>query len=106
MEKTITVKQIGYRIHGVTMFRMWGGGDATIDMEPVILKQESFPTEEQIREAINDNGFGCEFYWGALIAVDTLWTDNVTDYGEERLVILRDDMPQEYRYELQHDYVA
>lgn len=56
MDKTMSIKQVGFQIVGLTALAFWGGGEGVIPMEPVKLAQESFPTEEQIREAINDNG--------------------------------------------------
>ena len=67
MAKTMTVQAIGFQIVGMTALALWGGGEGVIPMEPVKLAHESFPTEEQIREAINDNGFGVECMEGAIV---------------------------------------
>ena len=71
--KTMTVQAIGFQIVGMTALALWGGGEGVIPMEPVELTQESFPTEEQIREAINDNGFGVECMEGAVVRVESTW---------------------------------
>jgi hypothetical protein len=57
-------------------------------MQPVKLAQESFPTDEQIREAINDNGFGVECMEGAVVRVDTLYEHGAREYGEAQFVNL------------------
>ena len=88
MKKTMTVQAIGFQIVGLTALALWGGGDGVIPMEPVRLAQESFPTEEQIREAINDNGFGVEFMEGAIVRVDTLYEHGARTYGDAQFINL------------------
>ena len=88
MAQTMTVKQIGYVIVGMTALSLWGGGDGNIPMKPVKINQESFPTAEQIREAINDGGFGCEFMEGAVVRVDTLFEHGARTYGEAQYINL------------------
>ena len=88
MAKTMTVQAIGFQIVGMTALALWGGGEGVIPMEPVKLAQESFPTEEQIREAINDNGFGVQAMEGAVVRVDTIWEHGAKTYGEAQFVNL------------------
>lgn len=78
MAQTMTVQAIGFQIVGMTALALWGGGEGVIPMKPVKLYQEEFPTEQQIRESINDNGFGVECMEGAIVRVDTLY-----EYGAE-----------------------
>lgn len=82
----MTIKRIGFQIVGMTALALWGGGEGTIPMEPVRLEQEAFPTEQQIREAINDNGFGVECMEGAVVRVDTIWEHGAKTYGDARFV--------------------
>ena len=84
----MTVNQIGFQIVGLTALALWGGGEGVIPMKPVTLHQESFPTEEQIRESINDNGFGVECMEGAVVRVDTLYEHGAKTYGEEQFINL------------------
>ena len=84
----MTVQAIGFQIVGMTALALWGGGEGVIPMEPVKLAQESFPTEEQIREAINDNGFGVECMEGAVVRVDTLYEHGAKTYGEAQFINL------------------
>lgn len=88
MAKTMTVQAIGFQIVGMTALSLWGGGEGVIPMKPVKLAQESFPTEEQIREAINDNGFGVEFMEGAVVRVDTLYEHEAKTYGDAQFINL------------------
>lgn len=88
MATVITVKQIGYQIVGLTALALWGGGEGTIPMEPVKLTQEDFPTEQQIRDAINDNGFGVECMEGAVVRVDTIYEHGAKTYGDALFVNL------------------
>ena len=84
----MTVQAIGFQIVGLTALALWGGGEGVIPMEPVKLAQESFPTEEQIREAINDNGFGVECMEGAVVRVDTLYEHGAKTYGDAQYINL------------------
>ena len=84
----MTVKAIGFQIVGMAALALWGGGEGTIPMEPVKLAQESFPTEQQIREAINDHGFGVECIEGAVVRVDALYECGAKVYGEAQFVNL------------------
>ena len=88
MAQTMTIKQVGYVIEGLTALALWGGGEGCIPMEPVRLDQENFPTKEQIREAINDNGFGVECMEGAVVRVDTLYEHGAKTYGDAQFVNL------------------
>ena len=88
MKKTITVQAIGFQIVGLTALALWGGGEGVIPMEPVKLAQEGFPTQEQIREAINDNGFGVECMEGAIVRVDTLYEHGARTYGDAEFINL------------------
>jgi hypothetical protein len=90
MNKTMTVQAIGFQIVGLTALALWGGGEGVIPMEPVRLAQESFPTQEQIREAINDNGFGVECMEGAIVRVDTLYEHGAKTYGDAEFINLAD----------------
>lgn len=91
MKKQMTVNQIGFIIVGMSALNLWGGGSGTIPMEPVKLMQNTYPTTEQIREAVNDNGFGVESILGAVVRVDTLYEYGAKEYGEEQLVTLCPD---------------
>ena len=88
MAQTITVRAIGFQIVGLTALALWGGGEGVIPMKPVNLTQECFPTKEQIREAINDNGFGVECMEGAIVRVDTLFEYGARTYGDEEFINL------------------
>lgn len=86
--KEMTVKLVGYQIVGLTALALWGGGEGTIPMAPVKLVQTTYPTQEQIRESINDNGFGVECMEGAVIRIDALYEHGAKDYGEAQFVNL------------------
>lgn len=89
MAQTMTIKQTGYQIVGMTALELWGGAEGTIPMKPVKLNQENFPTTEQIREAINDNNFGAMEMEGALVRVDTLWEYGAKTYGDVQYINLK-----------------
>ena len=86
MAQTMTIKAMGFEIVGLTALLLWDDSEGTIPMKPVRLRQEEFPTIEQIREAVNDNGFGCQRIEGAVVRVDTLYEYGARTYGEAQLV--------------------
>ena len=63
-KEKITLKLTGYRVSGVAYVTTWYGEKATIEMEPYEIETDSF-SEEEIREGINDNGFGVRSIDGA-----------------------------------------
>ena len=54
----------GFIIEGVADICLWGGGDAQIEMSPVTIKKNTI-SEDDIKNSINDGGFGCEMIKGA-----------------------------------------
>jgi len=86
MAQTMTIKAIGFEIVGLAALLLWDDSEGTIPMKPVRLRQEDFPTIEQIREAVNDNGFGCQRIEGAVVRVDTLYEYGARTYGDAQFV--------------------
>jgi hypothetical protein len=68
--KTITLKQTGYYITGVSDVTPWGGGNACICMKPfrIALPFDKI-TDKMLLDSINDNGFGVESINGAICDV-------------------------------------
>ena len=81
MNTEIVCKVTGYVVEGLTAIRLWGDEDAVIPMEPVKFDHE--PSEQEIRDAVNDNGFGCQFYYGAVIRVDARYEHGARVSGDE-----------------------
>lgn len=81
MNAEIVCKITGYVVEGLTAMCLWGDDDAVIPMEPVKFDHE--PSEQEIREAVNDNGFGCQFYYGAIVRVDAIYEHGARVYGDE-----------------------
>lgn len=77
MERTITLKQIGYRVEGEAELNLWGGGTGSIAMQPTDI--DELTTENVIR-SINDNGFGCESFAGAEVDIYILYERGVEEY--------------------------
>ena len=84
----MTVKLVGFQIVGLTALALWDGSEGTIPMKPVKLVQTTYPTQEQIRESINDNGFGVECMEGAVVRVDALYEHDARTYGEAQFINL------------------
>lgn len=62
--KQLTLKLSGYHIEGTADLSMWGGGNASIEMQPFEVKRI-----KDIRNDINDAGFGVESINGAICAI-------------------------------------
>lgn len=62
--KTITLKKQGYYIEGTASLITWGGGKASIPMK-------SFNVQhlKEIKDNINDNGFGVQEITGAICEI-------------------------------------
>ena len=81
--KTIKLKQIGYRIHGITILTDWYGQRGYIEMKSFDLDKL---TEKGIREGINDAEFGCQSIDGADITICELYEENVEKFLENRTI--------------------
>lgn len=84
--ETMTVKKIGYQIVGMAALLLAFGDEGTIPMKPVKLMQTDYPTQEQIREAINGGSYWDEHVTGALVRVDTLWDHGARTYGDTEFI--------------------
>ena len=62
--KTITLNFTDYVIKGISDLTAWGGGNACIEMKPFHVK-----SLKEIKDNINDNGFGVESINGAICDV-------------------------------------
>jgi hypothetical protein len=69
-EKEITLAKVGYHCEGTATLNLWGGGVGKIEMKPFKVKHL-----REIKEGINDNGFGCRDIVSASV-------DIFNDYGE------------------------
>ena len=73
MEKELKLKMIGYRINGTTKLKDWYGNIGYIEMEDVTFNH--LPTDVEILENLNDNGFGCEKILGGKVSLYELYED-------------------------------
>lgn len=80
--KTIEVKLQDYRIEGLVLIQLWGGGQATISMRPEHIKEEPLTWFD----VLNDNGFGCEKILGGIISIYANYGPNYLVYQGELLV--------------------
>ena len=87
--KSITLNFTDYVIKGIADVKSWGGGNACIEMTPFHVKNL-----KDIKDNLNDNGFGVEKingaicnvfrnYQGALIYSRTLHIGKVSENTEE-----------------------
>lgn len=88
MEKT--VKQIGYLIVGLAALSFTDGQEGTIPMKSVRLMQDSYPTEQQIHDAVNGGSYWTEDVAAAVVRIDTLYELGARERGQEaKLVCLQ-----------------
>jgi len=82
--KQIVLKQNGYYIDGKSVLNLWGGGLGEIEMQPFHVN-----SLREIREKINDNGFGCESIEWAHCHIHRNYSDgnhNVNEYARTILI--------------------
>lgn len=84
MEKNLICEPIGYVLEGLVAISMWGGGEGTMPMDAVKFNHK--PSEKEIKESINDGGFGCESYLGAVVRIDTLYTHGARVEGDPMFI--------------------
>lgn len=84
--KTIALKQIGWKITGKAVVLLWGGCEATVNMDSVRLYFTTPPTSEQLIEHINDGGFDVEKILGASVDIHTLYEQGFYEYSETIIV--------------------
>lgn len=87
MEKTITLHFSHFVCKGTSQINFWGGGKGTITMDPFRISEGY--TEENLKECINDGGFGCESIDGAVIDVYAVYVGDgcqTTRYHETHVV--------------------
>jgi hypothetical protein len=87
-------KLVGFKITGTAIINVWGGEKGEIEMNSSFYEvtpvKNVIPklTDIQIKEAINDGGFGCESIESALINIDKVYTPiNATDNLIQSLII-------------------
>lgn len=62
--KQLTLELTGYHIEGTSDLTLWGGGNASIIMQPFEVKRI-----RDIKDGLNDAGFGVESINGAVCAI-------------------------------------
>ena len=74
--KSKTLKREGFYILGVSDLTLWGGGKGSIEMRPFTCKHL-----RELKEKINDNGFGVEKINGAICDIYRLWEGGYKEYS-------------------------
>lgn len=84
--KTLTLKQVGWRITGTAVILLWGGGIATIRMEDAYIRSLAPLTEEQLVQNLNDNGFGVERIYGGEVNIHELYERGLSVFADSKIV--------------------
>ena len=94
MKNEITLKRCGYYVTGVSDLTMWGGENACIEMK-------GFKVDHlrEIREKINDNGFGVQSINGAICDIFDLYEKGVKEYQRTIFVGTVSENTADFYYE-------
>lgn len=84
--KTLTLKQVGWRITGTVVMLLWGGGIATIKMEDTYIRSLAPLTEDQLVQNLNDNGFGCQRIYGGEVHIHELYERGLSEFVYTKIV--------------------
>jgi len=79
-QKKITLKRIGYMIHGEAEVILWGGGTGTISMDKTYISRGEL-SKERILRAINGGQFGVKLINIADLCIYDVYHDAPTSYG-------------------------
>ena len=79
MEKTVTLKHLGFRCTGTAVINLWGGGQGTIDMDWWDCNTDD---RKEIVKGINDGQFGCESIESAIVHISDHYENGYTEYKE------------------------
>jgi len=77
MEKQITLNYSHFLCKGTAQLTLWGGDEGTIEMNPFRISDGY--TQDELKECLNDGGFGCQSIDGAVVDFYAVYTDS---YGE------------------------
>jgi len=83
--KTITVEKIGYIIKGYAVLTDWYNQRGYIEMKPFRIKKL---TSKQLKEGLNDNGFGCQSIDGAEVHVYEEYERGVEELVDSKFINL------------------
>ena len=72
MPKTVTLEQTGWKVEGLALINLWGGGQGEIPIKPSTIPLGKL-TKESLHRAINDGGFGCESIQSATLYVGEIY---------------------------------
>lgn len=77
MERSITLPFSHFVCQGYAQVNMWGGGKGRIKMDSFRISDGY--TEDQLKQCVNDGGFGCDSIDGAIIDMYAVYTDGITE---------------------------
>jgi len=84
-EKTIQIKQIGYKIKGEAQVKDYYGNIGKIDMTDFIVDNID-KTEEEWFALLNDSGYGAESILGGRIEIYELYEENVIKHIKSLII--------------------
>jgi len=82
MKKRVTLQQIGWKITGTALVRLWDGSTGTIEMNPTRLMLGQL-TKKRLRESINDAKFGCETILSATVYIYEMYQKEHMEFRTE-----------------------
>ena len=91
--RTVTLKQTGYYVTGISDLTMWGGGNACIEMKAFEIPKVN---KKILLENINDNGFGVSSINGAVCNIYVLYENGYKEFQKQVIVGNVSDDTKEY----------
>ena len=76
--KQITLKKVGYEIHGTATIFFWGSGEGEVRMDKY--KIYGSLTKEKLLGGLNDGQFGCQGLKSAFIHIYELYENGVVEH--------------------------
>ena len=77
--KTITLKQIGFQVTGMSDLTLWGGQNGCIEMKAFNVNSID---ENELLSNLNDNGFGCQSINGGICDIWELYENDYREFSE------------------------
>lgn len=86
--KELTLQFKGYKIKGEAHLILWGEDKGFIEMKPTFISADKL-SHNEIKRAVNDNGFGCEKITSALVDIYKCYGEMHNLYEEfDRTIVL------------------
>jgi len=84
--KEVILKQIGIQLEGTVKIIGWYNNAGYIEMNPVTLDNKEDVTNDEIKDELNDGGFGCQSIEGAIVDVFILFENGYKELNRSETI--------------------